>query len=57
VREFTPEGYREAVSQLCRLLDDPATAGRCRKVAEEQLDLERVGWGRYQQVYQYLAGK
>jgi glycosyltransferase involved in cell wall biosynthesis len=56
VRGFTAEAYREAVPQLLRLLADPATPRRCRRVAEEYFDLERVGWPRYRQVYEHLAG-
>jgi glycosyltransferase involved in cell wall biosynthesis len=56
VRGFTAEAYREAVPQLLHLLADPATPRRCRRVAEEYFDLERVGWPRYCQVYQHLAG-
>jgi glycosyltransferase involved in cell wall biosynthesis len=56
VRGFTAQAYREALPQLLRLLADPATPGRCRRVAEEHFDLERVGWPRYRQVYQQLAG-
>jgi glycosyltransferase involved in cell wall biosynthesis len=55
VREFTEKGCREALSTLLDLLGDPETPQRCRAVVEECLDLERVGWVRYQQVYQSLS--
>ena len=56
LRDFTPDAYRAALPELLALLADPGTPGRCRAVAEEQLDLERVGWARYRQVYQQLIG-
>ena len=56
LREFTQDAYRAALPELLALLADPGTPHRCRAVAEEQLDLERVGWARYRQVYQQLIG-
>jgi hypothetical protein len=41
--------------QLVALLNDPDTPVRCRTTAEERLDLERVGWPRYRQLYDQLA--
>jgi len=56
VRRFSKEAYREAVLQLAALLNDPDTPKRCRRAAEEHLDLTRVGWARYRQVYNTLIG-
>jgi len=56
VRELTEEAYRKALFQLVDLLNDPGTAGRCRAVAEEHLDLSRVGWRRYRRIYHALIG-
>lgn len=57
VREFSEEGYLTAARQLQQLLSDPDIHDRCRTVAEEYLDLERVGWPRYRMVYEWLIGK
>jgi glycosyltransferase involved in cell wall biosynthesis len=57
VEEFTEEAYRRAVRDLLVLLEDPSIRERCRRVAEEQLDLERIGWPRYRGLYERLAQK
>jgi glycosyltransferase involved in cell wall biosynthesis len=54
LRELSPEAYREAVVRVVELLRDPELPARCRRVAERELDLERVGWVRYGQIYQDL---
>jgi glycosyltransferase involved in cell wall biosynthesis len=56
LRELSPAAYREAVPQLQRLLREPDIRRRCRRVAEEQFDLERVGWARYRAIYRSLLG-
>jgi glycosyltransferase involved in cell wall biosynthesis len=56
LRELSPAAYREAVPQLRRLLREPDIRRRCRRVAEEQFDLERVGWARYRGIYRTLLG-
>lgn len=56
VRDFTPAAYQEAARQLDELLADPDTPARCRAVAEDHYDLERVGWTRYRRLYQQLIG-
>jgi glycosyltransferase involved in cell wall biosynthesis len=56
VEELSPEGYRRAVRGLLHLLDEPDIRRRCRAVAERRLDLSRVGWSRYRQVYDHLLG-
>lgn len=54
VHRLDTDGYREALPALVQLLEDPGTAARCRRVAEEELSLERVGWPRYTQLYRHL---
>jgi len=54
VPELTTTGYLKAVEELLVLADDPGTAGRCRAVARECLDLEGVGWARYRKLYREL---
>jgi len=44
------------VDEVVALADDPDTAGRCRVVARESLDLEGVGWTRYRKLYRELLG-
>jgi glycosyltransferase involved in cell wall biosynthesis len=56
VQEFTAEAYRLAIGQLVDLLNDPGTPRRCRAVARKHLDLQRVGWARYRQLYDTLIG-
>jgi glycosyltransferase involved in cell wall biosynthesis len=56
VSELTTTGYLKAVEELLALVDDPGTAGRCRAVAREYLDLEGVGWARYRKLYREVLG-
>jgi glycosyltransferase involved in cell wall biosynthesis len=56
VREFSEQAYENAARELRILLSDPEIHCRCRAVAEEYLDLERVGWRRYREVYGWLSG-
>jgi len=56
VPELTTSGYVMAVDEVVALADDPDTAGRCRVVARESLDLEGVGWTRYRKLYRELLG-
>ena len=56
VREFTAEAYSQVICELKALLDDPDTPWRCRAVAEQHFDLERVGWVRYRRLYRLLLG-
>lgn len=55
VRKFSSEGYREVITDVLALAKDPATASRCREVAERELSL-RVGAARYRRVYQGVEG-
>jgi glycosyltransferase involved in cell wall biosynthesis len=55
LRDFSEDGRRLALNQLRELLHEPDIAQRCRAVAEQELDLERVGWVRYQAIYDQLA--
>jgi glycosyltransferase involved in cell wall biosynthesis len=48
--------YRQAALEALNLMGDPTIRQRCRAVAEEQLDLRRIGWPRYRQVYQAILG-
>jgi glycosyltransferase involved in cell wall biosynthesis len=54
VSELTTMGYLKAVDEAVALAADPDTAGRCRLVARECLDLEGVGWARYRKLYREL---
>lgn len=50
--------YPGAAAQLAELLrEGPRLRERCRRVALEQLSLERVGWPSYLQVYESLEGR
>lgn len=51
------EGMREAATALEALLGAPDLRERCRRAAEEGLDLESVGWPRYRAVYQRLEAR
>ena len=55
LREFTEQGYRTALRKLDLLWNDPGISERCRDVARQHLDLQRVGWVRYRQVYETLC--
>ena len=57
VREFAEEAYQKAIRQWLDICDDPSTPRQCREVAEQHLDLQRVGWARYRQIYHTLIGK
>ncbi len=49
------EAYQGAALRLARLLKDPDTPGRCRRVAEERLSVER-GVAAYHDLYRDLVG-
>jgi glycosyltransferase involved in cell wall biosynthesis len=51
------EGMREAAAALEALLGTPGLRERCRRAAEEGLDLKSVGWARYRAVYQGLEAR
>jgi glycosyltransferase involved in cell wall biosynthesis len=55
INEHTPAAYRHGLAQIGRLLDDPATAGRCRSLARRELSLEHVGIPRYRDLYERVA--
>jgi glycosyltransferase involved in cell wall biosynthesis len=50
VRGFSPESYRDAITEIVDLLKDPQTATRCCEVAERELAV-RVGVARYAEIY------
>jgi glycosyltransferase involved in cell wall biosynthesis len=54
VGDFNRRAYNQAVSQLEDLLGDQELAARCRRVAHQRFDLERVGGERYCRLYQRL---
>lgn len=56
VEEFTDTGLQAAIQNLIDLLAAEAIRDRCRAVAKKFLDLERVGWARYRQIYESLIG-
>jgi glycosyltransferase involved in cell wall biosynthesis len=54
VEDFNREAYDQAVSRLEDLLGDPELAVRCRRIAQQHFDLERVGGERYRRMYQRM---
>jgi glycosyltransferase involved in cell wall biosynthesis len=56
LRDLSAPAYHEALARLLELWQDPALPERCRAVAREELDLERVGWTHYRDLYQELLG-
>lgn len=57
IDEPTVKAYKRAAIQIRSLLDDPDTPQRCRAVAQEYFDLQRVGWARYTRIYEALIGQ
>lgn len=55
VDNFTSQAYHDAATRLLDLLNDPNIRGRCQAVAKEYLDLEQIGWVRYNSMYQRLG--
>jgi glycosyltransferase involved in cell wall biosynthesis len=55
VKEFSRESYDEAVGALLELLDDAGLTVRCRRVAYERFDLEKVGGERYRRLYRRIS--
>lgn len=55
VSEFTADCYGEAASRLRALIQDPATAERCRELARRELSLADVGVPRYDRLYTCVA--
>jgi glycosyltransferase involved in cell wall biosynthesis len=56
VTAFTEEAYRGAARRLARLLADPTTPRRCRRIAEERLALES-GVAAYADLYESVAAR
>jgi glycosyltransferase involved in cell wall biosynthesis len=56
VSSLDDAAYARAARELFALLDDPATAGRCRAYAEAELSLARAGAPAYAAVYARLLG-
>jgi glycosyltransferase involved in cell wall biosynthesis len=54
VREFSRAAYEEAGARLRRLLQDPETTNRCRRLAETRYSLE-AGVAAYRDLYQEIA--
>src|SRR5262249_33692894 len=54
VRDFSRESYDEAVGTLLELFDDAGLAVRCRRIAYERFDLEKVGAERYRKLYRRI---
>lgn len=54
-RELSAEGYRNAAQEWLELLRQPGIRERCRAAAKEHLDLERIGWARYREIYRFLT--
>jgi glycosyltransferase involved in cell wall biosynthesis len=53
VPEFAEHSYEAAARQLAQLLEDPATAGRCRRLAEERFDVRAAVFA-YHDLYREL---
>jgi glycosyltransferase involved in cell wall biosynthesis len=49
------EDFRAAMPRLLAMMRDPEIQMRCRRVAEREFDLQKVGWTRYREVYGALA--
>jgi glycosyltransferase involved in cell wall biosynthesis len=52
VSEHTPASYRRAADHVIGLLQQQATADRCREVARRELSLRDVGIPRYRRLYE-----
>jgi glycosyltransferase involved in cell wall biosynthesis len=56
IEEFSDRSYAKAVTSILALIDqDPEVGTRCRRAAQEELSLEKVGVPRYLGVYQRLG--
>ena len=55
VDSFSPLSYETAFDEVRRLVGDPASRTRCRRVAREVFSLQEVGVPRYDQLYRDLA--
>ena len=54
VRELREEGYREAAARLRALVEDPATPGRCRRLAETRFGVDG-GAALYRELYETIS--
>ncbi|GIU82238.1 MAG: glycosyltransferase [Acidobacteria bacterium] len=54
LREFTQDGYSKALEEIIALSKDETCRERCRRVAREYFDLERIGGERYRRIYRRL---
>lgn len=54
LQEFSATAFRDALSQLVELLNDPAVSQRCHDVARKNFDLQQVGWPAYEGLYRVL---
>lgn len=54
VDEHSVDAYRDALTRITALVADPATAERCRTLAQDALSLNGVGIPRYQALYREL---
>lgn len=57
VKDLTESSLDAAAVELKFLLKDAHLSERCRAVAAKRLDLERVGWVRYRQLYSHLLAR
>jgi glycosyltransferase involved in cell wall biosynthesis len=55
VSEFDAVTYDGALSRLDILRKDPSLADRCRRSAEQQFDLQKIGCERYKRLYRRLV--
>ncbi len=54
--DHTPAAYKGTISELARLVEDPAISLRCHDFAKQHFDMETVGWQQYRKLYQELLG-
>jgi len=57
VDHYSETAYRSAAGELKALIDEPDIRARCRKLAEEELSLSKVGGPRYCSVYEKMMGE
>lgn len=54
LKGFDDSDYREALSEIDELMNDPGLNDRCRRVAREYFDMESVGGERYRGLYRRI---
>jgi len=57
VREFNETAYRNALSEIDSMRNDPSIAARCQSTAQNRFDLATVGGPRYVRLYKRLMSQ